>query len=133
MFQPIIDKTYSVEIPFTTLSQGTNYNFPVIQQLNGAKVYGIEAFHTDDIAITKQGRTVISAAAAANLTVTLVVGQNEDVYQVPYLDLRPGSNSGIIRMLNNKLLDVTNCYITMNSTTGFTANQAAVIQFIYTK
>jgi hypothetical protein len=94
-------------------------------------VYGLQCFVADDIAVTPTSKTVVSLAGAANLMVTLVVGQDQENFAMPYLDLRPASNSGLIRTFKNKLLNITSCFITLNSVANLAAGQSVYIQAIY--
>lgn len=133
MLQPIIDRSYLFELNLPGSGSNQQYNFQTLPSIdNKALVYGFMCYVADDIAKTASGNTVVSLAEAANITVTLVVGEDEEIYQFPYLLFRPGSNNGLIRVLKNKRINVTKSYMTVLDGTAVTAGHSALVNWIYT-
>ena len=129
--QPIIEKSYLVELGLGTPAANAQRNFAFIPQLEGSEIYAIQAFTSTQVAVSPSGATVITAAGAASLALTFSVGSNQDLFLVPYYDLVSGNNAGFIRMINNKKLNLTKSFVTMLTATNLNVNEAIILNFIY--
>lgn len=131
MIQPIIEKSYLVEVNLGTPAAQKQINFQFIPQLEGSTIYGIQTFSATDVAAAPSGSAVVSTTGLASCVITFCVGDNQDIYLMPCSDLRSANNSGFQRMFNNKKLNLTKSFITILSTTGITANDVVLVQFLY--
>lgn len=130
-YQPVIEKSYLVEINLGTLAAQKQINFGFIPQLEGSTIYGIAAFNSSSFAVSPNGSTVVSANGMTNITVTFYVGDNQDVYLIPVADLASTSIFGFIRTFNNKKINLTKSFITINGVTNLNNNEAVCFNFIY--
>lgn len=133
MLQPKIQRTYLVELNLPQIGVNGRANFQYVAEIDQiAEVYALETFIITDLSTSPNQKQVVNATGAANIVVTLVVGDDEQVFQYPYLDLRPGGNSGLIRCFTPKRVNLTKSYITMFGTGGLTANESLMFNFIFT-
>jgi hypothetical protein len=133
MYQPIIKNSYLVEVNLGTLAAQKQINFQFIPQLEGSIIYGIQAFSSSDLLASPNGQTVPSTAGLASLTVTFSVGDNQDIFLMPVSDLRSVNIAGFVRMFDNKRLNLTKSFVTINSVTNLNNNESVCFQFIYRK
>lgn len=128
----IIDRTYLVELNLASISANQRYNFQYLPDLEQkAMVYGIQAFTSSQILLTANQKNVVTNAGAANLVLTLVVGDTEEVYNMSYLDLNPVLNAGFVREFTPRLVNISKSYITALGTAGLTPGESALINFIF--
>jgi hypothetical protein len=131
---PIAQNTYLVEVKLpATIAVGTQINFGFIAQLDGAEIYGIESLATQDIGSSPNQNFTIDIAGLPSLLVTFVVGEQEDLYQLPITDLNYFFNKGITRSFNKLKIDFTKSYLTIVSTVNILANESICFNFIYKK
>lgn len=133
MYQPIIKNSYLVEVNLGTLAAQKQINFQFIPQLEGSFIYGIQAFSASDILVSPNGQNVPVTAGLASLTVTFSVGDNQDIFLMPVSDLRSVNLAGFVRMFDNKKLNLTKSFVTINSVTNLNNNESVCFQFIYKK
>jgi hypothetical protein len=133
MLQPITEKSYLVELNLGTVGVQKQINFQFIPQLEGSVIYGIQTFSSTQTSLSPNGSTVVSAAGLADLTVTFVVGDTQDVFLLPVADLNSPSIYGFIRMFNNKKLNLTKSFVTIQSTTTVANNESILFNFLYKK
>jgi hypothetical protein len=131
MIQPIIEKSYLVEVNLGTLAAQKQINFQFIPQLQNAVIYSVQTFSASEIGTSPNGAAVVTAAGMASLTVTFAVGDNQDIFLYPCTDLRSPAVSGFQRMFSNKVFNLTKSYVTIQATTGLTANDSILFNFIY--
>ena len=131
----IITNSYLVELNLPTISLGQRYTFLDVPQLryNAVIVDGLEAFTADQLATSPNAKTIIPAAAAQGIVVTLVVDETEEMYQIPYYTLISGNNAGLIREFANKRINLVKSYATILNTTSLTAAQSLIFNFYYRK
>jgi len=67
------------------------------------------------------------------MVLTLAIGSKEDVYLMPCEDLRPATNSGLIRLFKEKTINFPKSYITILDATGLAVNEALIFNIIYRK
>jgi hypothetical protein len=130
--QPIIRRSYLTEIKLS-LAPSTNQRifFLDVPELRAvsALVVGIECFNADYLTTSPNGNPVVSTVTGMILTVA--ESSTETVYQYPCQDLVPGVNSGLIRMFNNKPVNLPKSYITITNITGLNTGDSVIFNFIY--
>lgn len=130
--QPIIKNSYLVELNVgASVAVQKQVNFQFVPQLERKQIYAVQVFSSTNVSLSPNGATVASAAALADVTVTFMVGINQEVVLYALTDLNPLLNSGFIRMFNNKLLNLTKSFITIQSVATIAANQSLLFNFIY--
>lgn len=131
MIQPIIEKSYLVELNLGTVAVQKQINFSFIPQLEGTQIYGIQSFSGNELFTSPNGSTVVSAAGLSNLTVTFVVGDVQEVFLLPVSDLNSPLIYGFVRMFNNKRLNLTKSFVTIQSIANVNNNESVLFNFIY--
>ena len=133
MLQPITEKSYLVELNLGTVAVQKQINFQFIPQLEGSLIYGIQSFSSTQLSLSPNGSNVVTAAGLADLTVTFVVGDMQDVFLLPVADLNSPLIQGFIRMFNNKKLNLTKSFVTIQSVATVANNQSILFNFLYRK
>jgi hypothetical protein len=131
MIQPIIEKSYLVELNLGTIAVQKQINFAFIPQLEGTQIYGIQAYSSSQLVTSPNGSTVVSNAGLGNLTVTFVVGDVQEVFLMPVADLNSPLIYGFVRMFNNKRLNLTKSFVTIQSVASINTNESILFNFIY--
>lgn len=131
MLQPITEKSYLVELNLATVGVQRQVNFGFIPQLEGAEIYAVQTFSATQLSLSPNGAAMVTAAGLADLTVTFAVGDYQDIFLLPVADLNSPLINGFIRMLNNKRLNLTKSFVTIQSTTTVVNNQSILFNFIY--
>lgn len=133
MLQPITEKSYLVEVNLGTVAVQKQINFQFIPQLEGSLIYGVQSFSRTQCSLSPNGSTLVTAVGLADLTVTFVVGDTQDIFLLPVADLNSPLIAGFIRMLNNKRLNLTKSFVTIQSTTTVANNESILFNFLYKK
>jgi hypothetical protein len=105
--KPFVGRTsYTIYVPLTNftangenLFQDTASN-TLLNPANSSEhvlVRAIEVMTATQLAFDNTGRPVVTQANAANLAITLRVGQDETNYQLPYLDVCTQLNYGLVK------------------------------------
>jgi hypothetical protein len=131
MLQPITKRSYLVELNLGTIGVQRQINFAFIPQLEGALIYGIQSFSVSQVAASPNGSVVVSSAALASLTVTFVVGDTQDIYLLSVADLNSPLIAGFIRMFDNKKLNLTKSFVTIQSVANLNNNESVLFNFLY--
>ncbi len=131
MLQPISERNYLIELNVGTVAVQKQINFAFIPQLEGAIIYGIQSFSRSELSLSPNGSAVATAPGLADLTVTFAVGDNQDFFLWPVADLNSAAINGFIRMINDKRLNLTKSFITIQSTTTITNNESVLFLFTY--
>jgi hypothetical protein len=131
MIQPIIEKSYLVELNLGTVAVQKQINFSFIPQLEGTQIYGIQSFSANELSTSPNGSTVVSTGGLGNLTVTFVVGDVQEVFLLPVADLNSPLIYGFVRMFNNKRLNLTKSFVTIQSIANVNSNESVLFNFIY--
>lgn len=131
MLQPITEKSYLVELNLATVGVQRQVNFGFIPQLEGAEIYAVQTFSATQLSLSPNGAAMVTDAGLADLTVTFAVGDYQDIFLLPVADLNSPLINGFIRMLNNKRLNLTKSFVTIQSTTTVANNQSILFNFIY--
>jgi hypothetical protein len=98
--------SYTIYVPLTNytangenLFQDTASN-TLLNPANSSEhvlIRAIEVMTATQLAYDNTGRPVVTQANAANLAITLRVGQDETNYQLPYLDVNTQLNYGLVK------------------------------------
>ncbi len=131
--QPIIENSYLVEVNLGTLAAGKIINFQYYPELDGAIVYGVQAYSQSDLNTSPQNKTVVANAGLASIGLTLVVGDKERVTLQSCYDLRSANVAGFVRMYNNLKVNFVKSFIQLFSVTSLNANESVLFNFIYRK
>lgn len=133
MYQPIIEKSYLVEVNLTVLAAGKQVFFPFVPQLEGSLISCVQSYSLSGLLTSPNGSAVVSTAGLNSLTVTFSVGDNQDIYNYPVSDFYSANSFGLLRQLNNKQINLTKSYVTINSVTNLNNNEVVVFNFYYRK
>ena len=115
-----------------SLAVGNRYYFQDIPNLsrNNVILYGIEAFTDSQLAVAPSGNTVVGASTGILVTLRDNMKQ-EFMYQVPYFTLIRANNAGLIVMMKPRIINLTDCYVELTSTSGLTLNEVVAFNFYY--
>ena len=114
------------------LAVGNRYYFKDIPNLsrNNVVIYGIEAFTDSELSVAPSGATTVGSATG--IVVTLRDNQKKEfMYNVPYYTLIRANNAGLIVMMKPRIINLTDCYVSLTSTTGLTLNEVAAFNLYY--
>jgi hypothetical protein len=129
----VIKRSQIVEAKLAgSLAVGNRYYFQDIPNLsrNNIIVYGIEAFTESQLAVAPSGSTVVGASTG--IVVTLRDNNKQEfMYQVPYFTLIRANNAGLIVMMKPRIINLTDCYVSLTSASGLTANEVACFNLYY--
>jgi hypothetical protein len=119
-------------------SAGANFTFDTnsAQDIANANisVYAIEAFSAAEAAKDQLGNTLVAAAGAPSILVSLKDTAGSLLLEnFPFQRLRSSQNSGFPTYLNNFQIDLTKSYVTLASTTSVNANEVAGFNLYYKK
>ena len=129
----IIKRSQIVEARLAgSLAVGNRYYFQDIPNLsrNNVILYGIEAFTDSQLAVAPSGNTVVGASTGIVVTLRDNMKQ-EFMYQVPYFTLIRANNAGLIVMMKPRIINLTDCYVELTSTSGLTLNEVVAFNFYY--
>jgi hypothetical protein len=129
--KPIV-RSYLAEVNLGTTapSAGQNINIQDYPQLRDVIITGVQVFNASSVAISPQGKAVVTTLAG--ITLTLMDKFNmEMLYQYPTQDLNPVNNAGFYRDIVPFELQLTKSYISVLSTTNLLANQSVCLNFFY--
>jgi len=130
-----IVKSRTVEVPLTNAAIGGQAKFLLDEVLNpkatGSVIFtGMEVFTANEQTKSNTGRAIISLPDAAKVSLVMMWGNEEVIYQAPYIDFLSLSNFGMIRRLKALKFSLTSCYV-QNMDTLSTANSSALVTFFY--
>jgi hypothetical protein len=126
------EKSITVELKLTTVAANGTLNFADVPQLKGAIVHAIEAFTDSQVTKTPSGNTVFANAAAKEMLMTFVEGNEEKVQLIPYYTLVAANNGGMIREFKDLKLNINKSNVFITGTTA-TANHALLFTIYYSK
>jgi hypothetical protein len=129
--KPIV-RSYLAEVNLGTTvpGNGQNINIQDYPQLRDVIITGVQVFSANQVAVSPQGKTVVSALTG--IALTLMDKYNmEMVYQYPTYDLNSANVSGFYRDLVPFELQLTKSYISILSNAGLNANESVCLNFFY--
>jgi len=95
IYTPLLNYQANGENIFQDLASNTLLN--PANSSEHVLIRAIEAMTADQLAFDNSGRPIVTAANAANLAVTFLVGTDEVMYQLPYKDFCTQLNYGIVK------------------------------------
>lgn len=128
-------KTYLVEIKVDSAPAfGKKYKFPQnLGALMDATIYGIEIYSGDDINASPTGKPVVSFSGCKSTALTIYNKSNEQIRQIPLVDLMPTKQGGIIREFVPFVWNSDTSFFELFATTGVNLNDSYILNFIYLK
>ena len=129
--KPIV-RSYLAEVNLGTTvpGAGQNINIQDFPQLRDVIITGVQAYSAGQVAISPQGKTVVSTLTG--ITLTLMDKFNmEMIYQYPTFDLNSANTSGFYRDFFPFDLQLTKSYISILSNAGLNANESVCLNFFY--
>jgi hypothetical protein len=131
----IIKRSQIVECQFTgTPATNKRYPFLTIPNLsrNNIILYGIEALTADQLAVTPNSNTVIAAANAVNVVVTLRDNNKDEfLYQYPIYNLIRTNVGGFFTLIKPRIINLTDCVCQLVAAGTIATNQVAAFNLIY--
>jgi hypothetical protein len=136
MFNNILIKNSQlVEAQFRgSVATGRKYYFTDIPNLsrNNIVLYGFSALTATQLSTAPSGKTVIAAADADQIVVTLRdIHKKEFVYQHPLYNLIRSNVGGFVSLLVPRRINLTDCYVEVTDTTGISTDEVVLFNFFY--
>jgi hypothetical protein len=129
----IIKRSQIVEFKLAgTVTVGKRYYATDIPNLsrNNIVVYGAELFTASQLTTTPTGNTVV--AISTGIVVTFRDNfKQEFMYQIPAFTLIRYNNAGLIVLLKPRIINLTDCYVTVTNTTSLNANESVAMNLYY--
>ena len=129
----VIKRSQIVEAKLSgSLAVGKRYNFTDIPNLsrNNIVIYGFEAFTTSQLTVTPTGNAVVPASTGIVIT-WRDTNKQEFIYQIPMYTTIRANNAGLIVLLQPRVINLTDSYVTLTDTTGLSVNQSVAINLYY--
>ena len=129
----IIKRSQIVEFKLSgTLATGKRYYATDIPNLsrNNIVVYGVELFTTSQLTVTPTGNACVPSSTGIVVTFRDNFKQ-EFMYQIPAYTLIRANNAGLIVLLKPRIINLTDCYVTLTDTSGLSANQSVACNLYY--
>lgn len=130
-----IFKARTVEVPLTGAGVNAENKFLLDEVLNpkgtGSVIFlGMQTWTDAEQSFSNTGRPIVPLGNALKLSITMMWGNEEKMYQVPYLDFNSALNYGMIRRLKALQFSLTNSRMLNMEALG-TSNQSALVTFYY--
>lgn len=129
----VIKRSQIVEAKLSgSLAVGKRYNFTDIPNLsrNNIVIYGFEAFTTSQLTVTPTGNAVVPSSTGIVIT-WRDTNKQEFIYQIPMYTTIRANNAGLIVLLQPRVINLTDSYVSLTDTTGLTLNQSVAINVYY--
>ena len=129
----VIKRSQIVEAKLSgSLAVGKRYNFTDIPNLsrNSLVIYGFESFTTSQLTVTPTGNSVVPVSTGIAIT-WRDTNKQEFIYQIPMYTTIRANNAGLIVLLQPRVINLTDSYVTLTDTTGLTVNQSVAINLYY--
>ena len=129
----VIKRSQIVEAKLSgSLAVGKRYNFTDIPNLsrNSLVIYGFESFTTSQLTVTPTGNAVVPASTGIVIT-WRDTNKQEFIYQIPMYTTIRANNAGLIVLLQPRVINLTDSYVTLTDTTGLSVNQSVAINLYY--
>jgi hypothetical protein len=115
-----------VEIRISNASQ-TRFNFPDIPNVVKKKITAIEVFKIADIPVAPTGGNALNATAFKDGFITLHSAGKEKIKELPLIALDSQSNNGLMKNLNEMVIEPQKCYLSFSRTTNLVANEVLLL------
>jgi hypothetical protein len=129
----VIKRSQIVEAKLSgSLAVGKRYNFTDIPNLsrNSLVIYGWESFTTSQLTVTPTGNSVVPVSTGIVIT-WRDTNKQEFIYQIPMYTTIRANNAGLIVLLQPRVINLTDSYVTLTDTTGLSVNQSVAINLYY--
>ena len=129
----VIKRSQIVEAKLSgSLAVGKRYNFTDIPNLsrNSLVIYGFESFTTSQLTVTPTGNSVVPVSTGIAIT-WRDTNKQEFIYQIPMYTTIRANNAGLIVLLQPRVINLTDSYVTLTDTTGLSVNQSVAINLYY--
>ena len=129
----VIKRSQIVEAKLSgSLAVGKRYNFTDIPNLsrNSLVIYGFESFTTSQLTVTPTGNAVVPASTGIVIT-WRDTNKQEFIYQIPMYTTIRANNAGLIVLLQPRVINLTDSYVSLTDTTGLSLNQSVAINVYY--
>ena len=97
---------------------------------NNIVLYGFEAYTDSQLAVTPSGYTTVGSNTGVLVTLR-DTNKLEFVYQMPMYTLTRSTAIQTITLLKPRVINLTDCYVTLTTTSGLTADEAVAFNFYY--
>ena len=129
----VIKRSQQIEFRLQgSLGTGKRYfatDIPNLSTLN-CVVYGIEFFTSAQQAVTPTGNNVVGTSTG--IVCTLRDNKKQEfMYQVPMYTLIRSNNAGLIVLLKPRIINLTDCYVQLTSTSGLNLNESVAANLYY--
>ncbi len=117
-----------------TPATGKRYQFLEIPNLskNNVVLYGFAAYSASQLAVSPNSNTIIAAAGVPSVVVTLLNNKKKEfVYQEPLFNMIRSNVGGFVQLLQPRVINLTDCYIQLSSTTGINSGEVVAFSFYY--
>lgn len=122
----------NVEILILKLkANNTKFAFPVIENLHGKKITGIEAFGITQFPTSPLGDNNCNANAFKQCFLTLSIDGKEKVKDLPIGSLVAANNNGLIKTFNDVVINEQKSYVQFSATTNLVDDEVIMIAFYY--
>lgn len=134
----IIKNSQLVEAQITaTPAVGQRFNFSDNQEIsnNNILLYALQAYSEAQLAKSPISQnTVVGTTGVPSIVITFVDNTNQQVVQrIPMYDIIRSNNGGFYTLVKPLRVNLTSCFIELVDTTGLSANEVVIFNFIYTK
>lgn len=138
MYQPVIQNSYLAEIKLVNVpAAGQKVNFLDIPQLRDdpsdprrrVLTVGVSSYSAAQLTTSPNANTVVSTLVG--LVATFAIHSTEEIFQIPVADLNSATNSGLIRLFKDKVINFPKSYITILDATGLNQNESVLFNVIY--
>lgn len=135
MFGIRIKRSFLTEVILSSVSVGTKAFFQDVPQvrMQNIVVESLQAFSSSQLITSPTQRTVIADTNVACLSVSFAVGMQNTIEldNLPVYDLISAANSGLMRLYNDKRVNLTKSFVTVLSAGTLAANQSVIFNIIY--
>lgn len=114
------------------IDQRATNSFPISTFMNNKKIVAVETFNATQVSKSPNGESVVSASDAAMGFLTLDVGGNQNIQQLPLQSLNVAVNGGHLREFDNLVINQDKCFVSFSTPSELTAGEAVLINFYYT-
>lgn len=108
---------------------GDQFDFGVQPVLDGCWIVGFETFSATDITRMADGQAVVAAADLIRATLTLKVGSDEVISEIPLSSANAALNAGVYKEIQPAKVDFQKSYVRI--ATGFGTAPVAVPLLVY--
>lgn len=125
-------KIDNVEVISIKLKAGnTRFNFPIIENIRGKKIVAIESWLVANVPSDALGQTNCNKTAFDKGFLTLSSNGKEVVKDIPLNSLAVVNNNGVIKELNELVINDQKSYVSFSNATGIVADEVVILALYY--